>query len=197
MRHCKLHWTFWWVLPWSVPAVELLVTTFPYDKVSMSAMGGGSPFHARPQSTRASRSIHYDQNIPEHCARVFWNVHGYRYAEKQSRCNPSALHHVYGSCRPRPLAQLRQRAGVSMAHSTALPRRPHGCRFLHQRTPTPWGRSLRRQRQRLFVCLQQVYHRRGHSLPRLRRAVAHFLSHQNSRTDGVSPHCLRRSSSPT
>ena len=87
---------------------------------------------------------------------------------------------VYGSCRPPPPAQLRRLVGFSMAHSTAWPGGAHGSRAVHQRTPTPRGKSLRRSTRRRRVCLRQIDGSRGHPLPHLRCAVAHC---------GGSPQC--------
>ena len=72
---------------------------------------------------------------------------------------------VCGSCRPRPLTQLRRVAGVSMAHDTAWSSRAHGSRVLHQCTPAPRRRSLRRSRRRRCVCLRPVQGSRWHPLP--------------------------------
>ena len=80
---------------------------------------------------------------------------------------------VCGTCRPRPLTQLRRVAGVSMAHSTAWCSVARGSRVLHRGTPAPRRRSLSRSRRRQCVCLRQINGSRGHPLPQLRRAVAH------------------------
>ena len=52
-----------------------------------------------------------------------------------------------------------QLADVSMAD---------GCRFLHQCTPTPRGRSLRTLRRKRWMCLRQINDSRGNPVPHLR-----------------------------